>query len=166
MADKELTENPSQKSKAKGVTAITKNARASAGRAARNAGNVFNNSPFSAVGGALALGAIIGAVLPSTRQEEEIIGPLGERVRASLDDALHAAHEAGTGELTAAGLTFAAATNGLGGVVGSLAKAAFTASGAAAMSVRKPRQTASNDSFDRSEPAGETDDLSNARAAE
>ncbi len=130
------------------VKDATANARAVADRAVETAGATFDNRPLSAIGGALALGAVIAALLPPTKQEAQIVGPLGDRVRASLDDALKAAREAGTGELTAAGLTFAAATSGLGGVVGSIAKAALAASGAAATSVRKPRPAASNDIVD------------------
>jgi len=141
MADNDPIENSPRKAKATSVKAVAQTARKSAERAVETAGETFDNRPLSAIGGALALGAVVAALLPPTKQEEAIVGPLGDRVRASLDDALQAAREAGAGELTAAGLTFAAATNGLGGVVGSLAKAALTASGAAAASVRKPRQT-------------------------
>jgi hypothetical protein len=122
-------------------------ARATADRAVETAGETFDNRPLSAIGGALALGAVVAALLPPTKQEAEFVGPLGDRIRASLDQALKAAREAGTGELTAAGLTFAAATNGLGGVVGSLAKAALAASGAAATSVRQRATISSNKSL-------------------
>lgn len=129
----------------KRVKAATGSARAAADRAVETVGQTFDNRPFSAIGGALALGAVIAALLPPTKQEADVIGPLGDRVRAALDQALREARDAGTGELTAAGLTFAAASNGLGGVIGTLAKAALAASGAAATSVRKPQPLASND---------------------
>jgi hypothetical protein len=127
------------------VTKTARSARAVSSRAAETAAGTVDNRPFSAIGGAIALGALVAALLPATRREAEMVGPLGERVRSALEDALQAAREAGTGELTAAGLTLAAATNGLGGVVGSLAKAAVAASGAAAISVRKPRHAARKD---------------------
>lgn len=152
MADNEMDNSSSRRAKPAGVKAIADTARSTALRAVDTAGATFDNRPLAAIGGALALGAVVAAMLPPTKQEEAIVGPLGERVRESLGEALQAAREAGAGELTAAGLTFAAATNGLGGVVGSLAKAALTASGAAATSVRKPRRAASDVIVESTEP--------------
>jgi len=165
MAEPETTQIETSKPKTKGVKAVATSARASAERAVETAGQTFDNRPFSAIGGALAIGAVVAALLPPTKQEEAIVGPIGDRIRASLDDALQAAREAGTGELTAAGLTFAAATNGLGGVVGSLAKAALSASGAAAASVRKPRQIASDDGAIEPAPANDVENETVTRTA-
>lgn len=151
MADDVTTPAPAKSRRAPAAGRVkdaAANARAVADRAVETAGATFDNRPLSAIGGALALGAVIAALLPPSKQEAAIVGPLGERVRASLDEALKAARQAGAGELTAAGVTFAAATNGLGGIVGSLAKAALAASGAAATSVRTPRPTPSNDIVD------------------
>ena len=46
----------------------------------------IDNSPLMAVGAGVALGAVLGAVLPTTRKEKELLAPLGSKI-----------HEAGTG---------------------------------------------------------------------
>lgn len=117
------------------------NVREGAQRALETAGATFDNRPLSAVGGALAIGAVAAVLIPTSAREREVIGPVAERVRERLDDAVQAARTAGTGELSASGLTFAAASNGIGGIVGSLAKAALAAGGAAATTVKAPRRS-------------------------
>jgi len=93
-------------------------------------------NPFGAIAGAIAVGAVAAAMIPATRRELNALGPWSERMRDQLGEAFEAAKTAGGGELTAAGLTFAAASTGVGGIVGTLVKAATAATAAAASSAR------------------------------
>lgn len=110
--------------------------------AARATAETLESNPFGAVAGAIAIGAVAAALFPATRREIEALGPVTDRVKELVEEAYHAAREVGSSELTAAGLTAAAATNGFGGVVGALIKTATTAAGAAATSMREKRATA------------------------
>lgn len=48
----------------------------------------IDNSPLIAVGAGLALGAVLGAVLPASQKERELLGPIGSKL-----------NEAGTGAI-------------------------------------------------------------------
>lgn len=114
-------------------------AKAKADDAVKATARVLDDNPFGAVAGAIAAGAVAAALIPATRRELEALGPWTEKMREALVDAFDAAKDAGTGELTAAGITMAAASDGLGGMVGKLVKAATAASSAAATSVKDSR---------------------------
>ena len=107
--------------------------------AARATAETLESNPFGFVAGAIALGAVAAALIPATRRELETLGPVADRVKDLVEEAYNAAREAGSSELTAAGLTAAAATNGFGGVVGALIKTATTAAGVAATTMRDRR---------------------------
>lgn len=53
---------------------------------ARRAGGLLRDNPLALVLGAAAAGVLIGLVLPSSRLEDERIGPTGDRVRRKLTD--------------------------------------------------------------------------------
>lgn len=105
--------------------------RAKASEALDSSVEVIDNSPLTAIAGALAVGAVAAALIPATRQELETVGPLGIRVKGALDQAFTAAKSAGAEHLTAQGLTSTALSTGLGGIVGGILKAALAASSAA-----------------------------------
>lgn len=108
----------------------------SAGRAASDA---LDTSPLGALAGAIAIGAVAAAFIPTTRRELEALGPWAEKLRDAAGKAFAAAKQAGTIELTAAGLSVAAASDGIGGVVGKIVKAATASASAAATSVKQSR---------------------------
>ena len=110
------------------------------------AAETLDGNPLGAIASAIAVGAGAAALIPATRREIEALGPLAERLREAAGEAFKAARAAGIAELTTAGLTVAAASDGLGGVVGNLAKAASAAGTAAAGSVRKSRSAESDGS--------------------
>lgn len=58
-----------------------------------------------ALGGGLALGAIVAALLPTTRRERALVGPYADKVKARASDAVGAAKDAGTARLGELGLT-------------------------------------------------------------
>jgi hypothetical protein len=121
--------------------AASKEAKRRADGASQATVEALDSNPFGALAGAIAVGAVAAALIPATRREIEALGPLADRLRGLAEDAFHAARDAGTMELTAAGLSLAAASDGLGGVVGKIVKAATAATSAAATSVRQERKT-------------------------
>ncbi|MBA3895658.1 MAG: hypothetical protein H0X36_00650 [Sphingomonadaceae bacterium] len=97
----------------------------------------IDSAPLSALAGAIALGAVAAALIPNSRRELQIAGPVGGRVRGALEEAFAAAKTAGAEQLTAKGLTSTALTNGIGQLVGNILTAAMAASTAASDSVRQ-----------------------------
>jgi ElaB/YqjD/DUF883 family membrane-anchored ribosome-binding protein len=105
--------------------------------------HAVDSAPLTALAGAIALGAVAAALLPSSTREIQTLGPLGDRVRGALDDAYTAAKTAGAEQLTARGLTAAATSTGAGALLGSIVKAVLAANGAAkeALDPAKPTAT-------------------------
>lgn len=93
--------------------------------------HAVDNAPLTALAGAIALGAVAAALIPSSVREIEALGPVGTRVRGALDSAFSAAKTAGAEQLTARGLTAAATSSGAGALLGSIVKAVLAANGAA-----------------------------------
>jgi hypothetical protein len=73
--------------------------------AGRRAGEGLDSNPVAFLFGGLALGAIVAALLPRTRQEEEYLGTVGRRINDGAREAARAAREAGRGQLDELGLT-------------------------------------------------------------
>jgi hypothetical protein len=69
--------------------------------AARQSGAVstgrdtIESNPVVAIAGGLALGAILGAVLPTSRREQELLGDVGSRVNDAAKGVASSAVEAG-----------------------------------------------------------------------
>ena len=80
-------------------------ARGRASAAGRRAGNAFEEAPLVALGAGLAAGALIAALLPTTRRERELLKPYGDRVAGAARDAAGAARQAGSEKLRELGLT-------------------------------------------------------------
>jgi hypothetical protein len=72
--------------------------------AGRRAGEGIDSNPVAAVVGGLAIGAIVAALLPRTRREDELLGTAGRRLNESAREAARAAREAGKGQLDELGL--------------------------------------------------------------
>ncbi len=128
-----------RKSVAESARSVRDTAKTRVDDAVQSTAHALDENPFGALAGAIAAGAVIAAMLPATRRELEMLGPLSERLRNTLVDAFDAAKTAGATELTAAGLTMAAASDGVGGMVGKIVKAATAASTAAAGTVKGTR---------------------------
>ena len=60
-----------------------------------NASRQIDNSPLIAVGAGIALGAVLGAVLPKTQKEQELLGPLGSKLTDAGYSAADRAREMG-----------------------------------------------------------------------
>lgn len=124
--------------------------------AAKAATETLDANPMGMLAGAIAAGAVAAALIPTTRQELQALGPWAEKMRDALEDAFESAKDAGLAELTAGGLTFAAASDGVGGIIGKIVKAAGAASGAAATTVKSSRR--SNGSTSDAQPSPSTID--------
>lgn len=80
-------------------------ARQGAADAGRRATDAIDEAPLLAVAGGLAAGALIAALLPPTRAEKKMLGPVSEKLGTRAKAAADAAREAGTNRLRELGLT-------------------------------------------------------------
>src|SRR4051812_39427621 len=73
--------------------------------AGRRASEGIDSNPVAAVVGGLAIGAIVAALLPRTRREDELLGDAGRRLNDSAREAARAARESGKAQLDELGLS-------------------------------------------------------------
>lgn len=76
-----------------------------ASSAGRRAGDAIEQAPLVALGAGIAAGALIAALLPTTRRERELLRPYGDRVTGVAREAANAARETGSQKLRELGLT-------------------------------------------------------------
>ena len=79
-------------------------ARDSAYSAGRRATGAIEDAPLVALGAGIAAGALIAALLPTTRRERELLAPYGSKVTGAARHAAGAAREAGSQKLHELGL--------------------------------------------------------------
>jgi ElaB/YqjD/DUF883 family membrane-anchored ribosome-binding protein len=108
--------------------------------AGRRASEGIESNPLAAVAGGLALGAILGALLPRTDQEERLLGPAGRRITDTAREAARAAREAGRQQLDELGLSKEGLKGRLGEFGDRAAGAARNTAGAAAERVKSKQQ--------------------------
>ncbi|WP_019516978.1 hypothetical protein [Sphingomonas sp. Mn802worker] len=89
-------------------------------------------NPLAIVAGGVALGALIGAVVPRSAKEKELLAPVGKRLGATALAAFSAAKESGKSELQNIGLTKGGAKEQVKTLLQNVAGAAATAGKAAA----------------------------------
>lgn len=111
--------------------------KASARIAADKTSEGIQSNPLLALGGGLALGAIVAALLPKSGKEDELLGNAGTKIRSTAAEAAKAAREAGKGQLENLGVNADAARDQVRSLVEKLGEAVKSASSAAADSVRK-----------------------------
>ena len=70
-----------------------------AGQARQRASDGIDSNPVGALIGGLAIGAVLGFLLPKTRKEEELLGDYGRKINETAREAARAAKEAGTTRL-------------------------------------------------------------------
>ena len=75
------------------------------GSAREKAADGFENNPLAVLLGGIAVGAVIGALLPRTEREAKALGAVGEKVRAAAGEAIEAAKGAGRDKLDELGLS-------------------------------------------------------------
>lgn len=132
--DKTVTAYSSARAKA---TETLDSAREQAAVAARRTSEQIRENPVAALVGGLALGAIAGVLIPSTRKESELLRPLGSKVGEAAKVAAKAAREAGQDTLVELGLNRDSAREQVSKIVDSALKVAGEAGTAAARAVRQ-----------------------------
>ena len=95
-----------------------------------------DGSPLLALGGGLALGALVGALLPKTRAEQRLMGKAGSRITTSARDAFDAAKEAGREKLSELNITRDAGANAVQSLIDGIGEAARSSGQAAVDAVR------------------------------
>lgn len=100
--------------------------------AARQTVETIEANPIGVIVGGLALGALIGAVIPRSTREKELLAPVGKRVGATAVAALAAAKDAGKSELAELGLSRSAAKDQVKSLFDGIIKAVSSAGNAAA----------------------------------
>lgn len=96
----------------------------------------IEGAPLLALGGGLALGALIAAVLPKTQTEEKLMGPLGGRITDGARAAASAAKEASREKLSELNITRDAGKGVVQSVLDGIGEAARTGGQAAVGAVR------------------------------
>lgn len=95
-----------------------------------------DGSPLLALGGGLAFGALLAALLPKTRTEERLLGPVGGRITETARTAADAAREAGREKLSELNITRDAGRGAVQSLVDGITEAARTSSKAALEAAR------------------------------
>ena len=101
----------------------------------RTAGGI-EDSPLLALAGGVAAGAVLAALLPVTRREREVLGPVAGRIRERAGDAVEAAKDAGQTRLDELGLTRDRGTETLRSIVEGASDAARASAEAAVANLR------------------------------
>ena len=121
-------DNPSPSARERAVDAYD--------RARERAGDSIEGSPLLALGGGLALGALVAALLPKSRVEDRLLGDVGGRITGGARDAFDAAKEAGREKLSELNISRDAGANAVQSLVDGITEAAKTSGQAAVGAVR------------------------------
>lgn len=113
------------------------NARDRAREQAASAAEAIEGNPLAVLVGGAALGALVGALLPRSDREKELLAPIGKRVNATAAAAIAAARETGQSELENLGLTKGAAKDQVRSLLQNVGQAATNAGKAAASAGRE-----------------------------
>ena len=106
-------------------------------KAAAVAGKAMEANPLAVIAGGIAVGLAIGALLPKSKRETELLGPVGKRLTGAAAGAAGAARDAAKAELASLPLNKDAAKAQVGKVLDQVAKAVSSA-GDAALNGAKP----------------------------
>jgi ElaB/YqjD/DUF883 family membrane-anchored ribosome-binding protein len=112
-------------------------AREKARSAGKSAADGLENNPIVALLGGLAVGAVIGALLPRTEREAKALGAVGEKVRGAASEAVEAAKSAGRDKLDELGLSKDHARDAMKSLLDGAIAAAGSAGAAALDSAKK-----------------------------
>jgi hypothetical protein len=105
--------------------------------ARRSAADGIEANPVAVLLGGLAVGAVIGALLPRTDRESKVLGAVGDKLHGAAHEATQAARAAGRDKLAELGISQDKARDVMKTLLDGLIAAAGTASSAAVNSTRK-----------------------------
>lgn len=88
----------------------------------------LEGSPLLALGGGLAIGALIAALLPKTRAEDRLLGSVGGRITDTARNAADAAKEAGREKLAELNITREAGKGAMQSLIEGIGEAARASS--------------------------------------
>ena len=103
-----------------------------AGELAQKTARTIESNPLGILVGGLFVGVIVGALIPRSAREKELLTPLGKKLGETIRQATQAARETGLRELEDAGLTKDAAKDRAKSLFDDVVKAASNAGSAAA----------------------------------
>jgi hypothetical protein len=103
-----------------------------AGELAQKTARTIEANPLGILVGGLAVGVIVGALIPRSAREKELLTPLGKKLGETVRHATQAARETGLRELEEAGLTKDNAKDRARSLFDNVVKVAGNASSAAA----------------------------------
>lgn len=107
--------------------------------ARRRAAGGIDEAPLLALAGGVAAGAILAALIPASRKERELLGPVAGRLKERASDAVNAAKDAGQAKLDELGLTRDKGTETLRSVLEGAGDAAKVSAEAAVATIRRQR---------------------------
>lgn len=128
MMARQQSKSPSARERAIDAYEAARDRAAVAGSRARDS---IGESPLLALGGGLALGALIAAVLPRTRVEERLLGDVGGRITDTARAAADAAREAGREKLAELNITREAGKGAVQSLIDGIGEAARSSGKAA-----------------------------------
>ena len=111
-------------------------ARDGAASAGRKASDQLGEAPLAVIVGGIAAGAILAALLPTSRRERELLSPVTDNLRDKASAAVNAAKEAGNARLGELGLTRDAGGEAIKTIIDGAADALRASAKAAATKVR------------------------------
>ena len=111
-------------------------ARDGAASAGRKASDQLGEAPLAVIVGGIAAGAILAALLPTSRRERELLSPVTDNLRDKASAAVNAAKEAGNARLGELGLTRDAGGEAIKSIIDGATDALRASAKAAATKVR------------------------------
>ena len=111
-------------------------AKDSAADAVHKSAGAIESNPLGILVGGLAFGAVVGALIPRSDREKDMLAPLGKRLSETAVAAVAAAREAGMQELDNQGLTKSNAKDRGRDLLDGVLKAVTSAGGAAARTAK------------------------------
>jgi hypothetical protein len=94
----------------------------------KQAASQIEKNPLAVVAGGVALGVVLGALIPRPAKEKELLAPVGKRIAEGASAAAAAAKEAGKAEIDAILPAGDAAREQIGKIIGNAFSAAKDAS--------------------------------------
>lgn len=104
--------------------------------ARRKAGGGIDEAPLLALAGGLAAGVVLAALIPASRKERELLGPVAGKIKGRANDAVAAAKDAGQARLDELGLTREKGTETLRSILDGAGDAAKASAEAAVASLK------------------------------